>query len=161
MSQDYTVAKELASLKEIKQSAEQRISDLSLNALNYVNDHRLHKADGGGGSLDNPYDLIIEDVDGDLSTFRIAKHPEDWDPVNLTNLSPALRLDGLYYPMTWLTSTIGALVAFINEPVSSKIRCEAVKLRLESKVVEPTSWDMMDVTFVSNTVLSENDTQHQ
>lgn len=48
MSQDYTVAKELASLKEIKQSAEQRISDLSLNALNYVNDHRLHKADGGG-----------------------------------------------------------------------------------------------------------------
>lgn len=49
MSQDYTVAKELASLKEIKQSAEQRISELSLNALNYVNDHRLHKADGGGG----------------------------------------------------------------------------------------------------------------
>lgn len=48
MSQDYTVAKELASLKEIKQSAEQRISDLSLNALNYVNDHRLHKTGGGG-----------------------------------------------------------------------------------------------------------------
>lgn len=48
MSQDYTVAKELASLKEIKQSAEQRISELSLNALNYVNDHRLHKVDAGG-----------------------------------------------------------------------------------------------------------------
>lgn len=50
MSQDYTVAKELASLKEIKQSAEQRTSELSLNALNYVNDHRLHKSGGGGGS---------------------------------------------------------------------------------------------------------------
>lgn len=49
MSQDYTVAKELASLKEIKQSAEQRISELSLNALNYVDDHRLHKAGGGEG----------------------------------------------------------------------------------------------------------------
>lgn len=50
MSQDYTVAKELASLKEIKQSAEQRISELSLNALNYVDDHRLHKSGGGGGT---------------------------------------------------------------------------------------------------------------
>lgn len=53
MSQDYTVAKELASLKEIKQSAEQRISELSLNALNYVDDHRLHKSGGGGG--DSPF----------------------------------------------------------------------------------------------------------
>lgn len=59
MSQDYTVAKELASLKEIKQSAEQRISDLSLNALNYVNDHRLHKT-GGGGDIGDYYDVIVE-----------------------------------------------------------------------------------------------------
>lgn len=53
------LAKELASLKEIKQSAEQRISELSLNALNYVNDHRLHKS--GGGSEDAwPYiDVVV------------------------------------------------------------------------------------------------------
>lgn len=63
MSQDYTVAKELASLKEIKQSAEQRISDLSLNALNYVDDHRLHKTGGGGGGGGV---LVVNDNDGTL-----------------------------------------------------------------------------------------------
>lgn len=90
MSQDYTVAKELASLKEIKQSAEQRISDLSLNALNYVNDHRLHKTGGGGtgggalivtvnndtGALDKTWQeihdaaltspVLLVDVNGDI-----------------------------------------------------------------------------------------------
>lgn len=59
MSQDYTVAKELASLKEIKETAEQRISDLSLNALNYVNDHRLHKA-GGGSDPGFPWVAVLE-----------------------------------------------------------------------------------------------------
>ena len=59
MSQDYTVAKELASLKEIKQSAEQRISDLSLNALNYVNDHRLHKAGGGSEDAWPYFDVVV------------------------------------------------------------------------------------------------------
>lgn len=60
MSQDYTVAKELASLKEIKQSAEQRISDLSLNALNYVNDHRLHKTGGGSEDAWPYFDVVVE-----------------------------------------------------------------------------------------------------
>lgn len=71
MSQDYTVAKELASLKEIKQSAEQRISDLSLNALNYVNDHRLHKADGGGtgGGGNVMIVTLTYDEDADDGTY--------------------------------------------------------------------------------------------
>ena len=60
MSQDYTVAKELASLKEIKQSAEQRISYLSLNALNYVNDHRLHKTGGEAGDAWPYFDVVVE-----------------------------------------------------------------------------------------------------
>ena len=67
MSQDYTVAKELASLKEIKQSAEQRISELSLNALNYVNDHRLHKASDGSEDA-WPYFDVVVDLDARVGT---------------------------------------------------------------------------------------------
>lgn len=78
MSQDYTVAKELASLKEIKQSAEQRISDLSLNALNYVNDHRLHKSDGG--DIDDYYDVIVEWEENDEESYPVITKFPTSDP---------------------------------------------------------------------------------
>lgn len=78
MSQDYTVAKELASLKEIKQSAEQRISELSLNALNYVNDHRLHKS--GGGDIDDYYDVIVEWEEDDEESYPVITKFPTSDP---------------------------------------------------------------------------------
>lgn len=101
MSQDYTVAKELASLKEIKQSAEQRISDLSLNALNYVNDHRLHKS--GGGDIDDYYDVIVEWEENDEESYPvITKFPTSDHGHNLRFAVKTTETDldeTYYYPL--------------------------------------------------------------
>lgn len=99
MSQDYTVAKELASLKEIKQSAEQRISDLSLNALNYVNDHRLHKA-GGGGDIDDYYDVIVEWEENDEESYPVITKFPTSDPGHQLRFAVKVTetdLDETYY----------------------------------------------------------------
>lgn len=126
MSQDYTVAKELASLKEIKQSAEQRISDLSLNALNYVNDHRLHKAGGEGGNsvsdifhvhllydetseyLDATYQEIEEAVNsGMLVVLQVV-------PGSYQFLSAIEHTDGESYTVYFATTVDSTSTEFIN-----------------------------------------------
>lgn len=149
MSQDYTVAKELASLKEIKQSAEQRISDLSLNALNYVNDHRLHKADGGGESSDLPYDVIFTSGD-DASTMKIIRHPNELSNPNTWNaaLYTVSGAKDVYYPCKYIN---GGLYVFKGQNSSS---CRREKYVAGSKSGEvPSSWDDVVIEYVDYEIL--------
>ncbi len=125
MSQDYTVAKELASLKEIKQSAEQRISELSLNALNYVDDHRLHKADGGGGGTGEGVLVVNADVETGIfdktwkeihdASFAVIKMLDD------NTLSTFLVLETSSTPVDYAVKCVGALgnETIINNAVAS------------------------------------------